>query len=105
MAQLNKAKTFRTDFMFEDSPVTITINPDLTIDLAVLRRPTSKFTFNALAQYLDSKKIGGANSRRKTFALNGKDIVLVSLPKTAPPEPQGELVIEECAPVDDLAAA
>lgn len=107
MAQLNKAKTFRTDFTFEDSPVTITINPDLTIDLAVLRRPTTKFSTNVLEQYLDSKKVGGPHSSRKMFMADGNKIILVAPPaKTTPaPEVGVQLVIEECAPVADQAAA
>lgn len=100
----DKAKTFRTSFTYEGAPVTITLNPDLTVDLAILRRPASKFTLNALAEYLNSKKVGSGKLLRKTFALNGKEIVVFTPPANNLVN-EDPLAIEECAPVDDGEAA
>lgn len=105
MAQLSdKPKVFRTNFTFEGSPVTLTLNPNLTIDLAVLRRPTTKFSINALYEYLDSKKMAGPHSSRKTFIVNdNKEIVPVLPAKTADVMVNPTLVIEECAPSEPAA--
>lgn len=78
MATLNKTRVLRSEIKFEDRDIVIKVNPDLTAEISVLGRPTTKLIINLLEQYLASKKINGVHSTRKTFVLQGKEVVIAA---------------------------
>src|SRR4051812_16268328 len=95
--KLLKPRKMQFEHSYEGRPVIVTINPDLTAEIALKGLPSTKFLVNLLEAFVASKKVGGVNSVRKTFAIEGKQIVLVPRPAKAPKAGPTEEVISDCA--------
>src|SRR5436305_6127156 len=95
--KLIKPRKMQFEHSYEDRPVIVTINPDLTADINLKGLPSTKFTVNLLEAYVASKKVGGAHASKKTFAIQDKEIVLVAPPAKAPKKEDLEITDEVIA--------
>jgi len=76
--KLTKSVTRESDVLFEGHPIVATLNPDMTVTVAVKHRAKSRFTIDLLSQYVNSRYMDSQFGKtvRKQFALVGKEIVV-----------------------------